>query len=331
MRPIVRASFVLVLGLAGCHAPTAPTVQPISLQALLASEQQMRLQAGTASVLHQQPEPAKAKGTLIMYHGFTAGTWQYDLLAKRAFEAGYNVYVPRLPGHGFKDADGLVSSRELPTARTAYQYEDFAERTFQQAASLGAPISVLGLSVGGSVALRVAEKHPDEVQRTVLYAPFLRPRTLGWVFDAARGADVVPLNVGDGTLQSVNWGWGPECEADEASGKRGGHCKFTLGNINGALAFGATALDQARAVKSPIQFFVTAMDDAAEEDAIKRAYLAAGGAARHGWYYYPEAEGIPHPMLHPMEDKGKGHTPALYDMTMRFLAGEASNRGDLPK
>lgn len=329
MRSIARASLALAVCLAGCAAPT--TVPPLSLQALIDSEQQMRLQPGTRSYWQQQADPAKAKGTLVMYHGFTAGTWQYDLLAKKAFDAGYNVYVPRLPGHGFVDANGVISARELPTARTAYQYEDFAERTFQQAASLGAPVSVLGLSVGGAVALRVAERHPDEVQRTVLYAPFLRPRSLGWLFDGARGADVVPFNLGDGTLSSVNWGWGAECEADEAAGKRGGHCKFSLGNINGALAFGQSALDQASATRHPVQFFVTASDDAAEEDAIKKAYLAAGGAGRNGWYYYPAEEGIPHPMLHPAEDKGKGHTPALYDMTMRALAGETINRGELPK
>ncbi|MNT90784.1 hypothetical protein D3C72_2317710 [compost metagenome] len=81
----------------------------------------------------------------------------------------------------------------------------------------------------------------------------------------------------------------------------------------------------------PMQFFVTAADDAAEEDAIRRAYVASGGASRNGWYYYPASEGIPHPMLHPSEDKGKGHTPALYDMTMRVLTGEVFNRGELPQ
>ena len=45
----------------------------------------------------------------------------------------------------------------------------------------------------------------------------------------------------------------------------------------------------------------------------------AGGAKRNGWYYFPESEGIPHPMVHPMEDKGKGHIPQLYAMTLQFL------------
>ena len=322
-------SLLLAVLVAGCAAPSP--VQPLSVQALMASEKQMRLQEGTATVLRTQADPAAAKGTVVMYHGFTAGTWQYDLLAQRAFDAGYNVYVPRLPGHGFKDESGAASARELPTSRTAYQYEEFAERTYQEAASLGAPISVLGLSVGGSIALRVAEKHP-EVVRAIAYAPFLRPKPAGWLFDGARSVDVLPLNLGDGTLSSLPWGWGAECEADMAAGKRPGHCHFTLGNIGGAAAFGATVLEQASEMRVPTQFFVTASDDAAEEAAIRQAYLKSGGASRNGWYYYPREEGIPHPMIHPVEDKGKGHTPALYDMTMRFLeSGEVTNRGALPQ
>jgi pimeloyl-ACP methyl ester carboxylesterase len=265
-----------------------------------------------------------------MYHGFSAGPWQYEFLAKRAFDAGYNVYVPRMPGHGLLDASGAVSARELPTGRTAYQYEAFAESSYQEAVSLGAPISVMGLSVGGAVALRVAERHP-EVKRVVAYAPFLRPKSMGWLFDSARTVDAVPLNVGDGVLASVPWGWGSDCEAAAAAGKRAGLCSFTIGALNGALVLGDTVLKGSGELKMPVQFFVTGADDAAEEDAIRQAYVKSGGAARNGWYYYPKEEGIPHPMLHPDEDKGKGQTPALYDMTLRFLNGEVINRGEAPR
>lgn len=329
MRRWTRPLLTLALLSAGCATPNA--VSTLSLQAQLAAEGQLTLQPNMASRLQTQPDPAMAKGTLVMYHGFTAGVWQYDLLAAKAFEAGYNVYIPRLPGHGAVDAEGKSSPHDLPTSRTAHRYDLFAEQTFQQARSLGAPVSVLGLSVGGALALRVAETHPAEVKRAVVYAPFLRPANAAWIFDGARGADVVPLDPGDATLSAVNWGWGPECDALENAGQRGGHCKFSLGNIHGALALGQKAIEGAAAIQAPVQFFVTASDDAAEEDAIKRVYKAAGGRAKHGWFYYPKDEGIPHPMLHPAEDKGKGHTPALYEMTLRALEGELSNRGDLPE
>lgn len=35
----------------------------------------------------------------LFFHGFTAGTYQFAPLARECFEAGYNVLVPRLPGH----------------------------------------------------------------------------------------------------------------------------------------------------------------------------------------------------------------------------------------
>jgi pimeloyl-ACP methyl ester carboxylesterase len=325
-----RRSLVLVAALlAGCASPTV--IAPATPQALLASEQQLHLQSREESVLMTQPKPAEAKGTILMFHGFSAGPWQYEFLAKKAFDDGYNVFVPRMPGHGFLDADGSVNARELPTARTAFQYEAFADNAYQQAASLGAPVSVSGLSVGGAVALRVAEKHP-EVKHVVAYAPFMRPKTMAWLFDSARAVDVVPLNVGDGVLSAVPWGWGDECHAVAAAGQRAGTCDFSIGALNGALAFGDTVLKDAGDVKAPVQFFVTAADDAADEAAIKQFYLKSGGSAKNGWYYYPIEEGIPHPMLHPSEDQGKGQTPALYDMTMRVLDGnETINRGDLPK
>jgi pimeloyl-ACP methyl ester carboxylesterase len=320
---------LILLALTGCTSPVAVT--PASLDATLLAEKKLPLQAKAESVLLKQATPAEAKGTIVMYHGFSAGTWQYEFLQKQAFDAGYNVYVPRLPGHGLQDPDGAHSPRELPTGRTAEEYEDFAERTFKEAAALGAPVSVAGLSVGGAVALRVAEKHP-EVKRAIAYAPFMRPQTMGWVFDSARTVDVVPLGLADSLLSAVPWGWGAECEALENAGQRPGHCKFSLGTINGAMAFGDVVIKEASKLQVPTQFFVTASDDAADEGAIRRVYVASAASAKAGWYYYPKEEGIPHPMLHPSEDKGKGQTPALYAMSMAFFEnGTAVNRGDLPK
>lgn len=325
-----RPLIILLAGLlVGCATPTV--VAPATPQALIASEQQLHLQVRMESVLMTQPKPEAAKGTLLMFHGFSAGPWQYEFLAKKAFDAGYNVFVPRMPGHGFLDPDGRVNSRELPTARTAFQYEAFADNAYQEALALGAPISVTGLSVGGAVALRVAEKHP-EVKHVVAYATFLRPKSMAWLFDSARAVDAVPLNIGDGVLSAVPWGWGDECHAVAASGQRAGICDFSIGALNGALAFGDTVLKATGDLKMPVQFFVSAADDAADEDALKQAYLKSGGAAKNGWYYYPKEEGIPHPMLHPSEDKGKGQTPELYAMTMRVIDGnETINRGELPQ
>lgn len=38
-----------------------------------------------------------AKGTLVLYHGYTGGPWQYREMAEDLHQSGYNIYVPRMP------------------------------------------------------------------------------------------------------------------------------------------------------------------------------------------------------------------------------------------
>lgn len=320
---------LLLAPLAACAGPSqapVPTGAVVSIEETIAAEQALSLQAGSESRLYRT-EVSPPKGTIVMYHGMTAGTWQYELLAERLQKAGYHCYVPRMPGHGLKDAAGKPDASQLPLTSEYRRYMTYGEETYQQARALAAPVHVMGLSVGGNVALYVAEKHP-EVKSVVAFAPFLRAKTGGGVFDSAYFLDGALFGAGGGALDRLNHGWGAECEADEAAGKRAGHCNFKLGNINSAMRLGGEVIGLAPQLKSPTQFFVTAVDDAADEAAIKQVYEASGGGAKHGWYYYPEAEGIPHPMLHPSEDKGKGHTPALYDMTVQFVENQQPiNRG----
>ena len=45
---------------------------------------------------------ARAEHAIAFYHGFTNCPQQFIALGQRFFDAGYNVYVPRLPGHGMR-------------------------------------------------------------------------------------------------------------------------------------------------------------------------------------------------------------------------------------
>ena len=74
-------------------------------------------------------------------------------------------------------------------------------------------------------------------------------------------------------------------------------------------------------VKAQVQYVTTGADDAADEPATRKTYETTRRNAADGWYFYPQAQGIPHPMVAKQEDHGKGHTPALYDMTLKFLDG----------
>ena len=318
VKPVVAPSVVPAAPVLKPAVPAARVEAIAKLKAIAAAEAKLPLQKGSESrtYLHDGPPP---KGTLVMYHGFSAGSWQFTLLAEKAFAAGYDVIIPRLPGHGLKDPKGVEDPSQLPTSQDWRRYETFGEDTYQIAKGLGGPVSVLGLSVGANVALSVAEQHND-IQRVVAYAPFLNaPGFAGKVISTVQFLDKLTFGLAGKLLDFVPWGWGKACEAETASGKRPGHSKFPLGAIYSATELGTKLVKQGGAVRAPIQFFVTDVDDAADNQTIRKLHDRAGGDQRNGWFRFPAPEGVPHPMVHPMEDKGHGQTPQLYEDTLRFL------------
>lgn len=69
---------------------------------------------------------------MIFFHGLTRCPAQADELADRLFAMGYNIYIPRLPGHG--EADPLtLSLREV----TAEQLAGLAEDSISLGRGLG--------------------------------------------------------------------------------------------------------------------------------------------------------------------------------------------------
>ena len=90
---------------------------------------------------------------LLLVHGFGGAAWNFSELVPLL--PGRRLIVPDLPGHG--------GSSALP-ATTLAGFAD-ALATF-----LDSPTDVVGHSMGGVVALRLAERHPALVRRIVLAA-----------------------------------------------------------------------------------------------------------------------------------------------------------------
>jgi len=105
--------------------------------------------------------------TVVMLHGVTACPKQYEGLAATFFEAGYNVYVPRAPHHGFSDnkRHGEVRASELV---------DYVNQSVTLATGLGDEVGVVGLSGGGMLATWAAEYRP-EITRALILSPFYEP------------------------------------------------------------------------------------------------------------------------------------------------------------
>ncbi|MHB8481768.1 MAG: alpha/beta hydrolase [Nitrospiria bacterium] len=99
--------------------------------------------------------PHKTSIGLLLIHGLTASPWEVMEVGKRAYEKGFTVYGVRLAGHGTT-------------------LEDLDQRTFQDWVQSGFEgidliryfsdkIVVCGLSLGGLVALSLAEDQKCEV------------------------------------------------------------------------------------------------------------------------------------------------------------------------
>ncbi len=100
---------------------------------------------------------------VLLSHGFTGSPASMTPWAKHLAGEGYSVRVPRLPGHGttWKDMNRTRWNDwygELDTALT--ELHTICDR-----------VVVAGLSMGGCLALRLAEQRPADVDALVLVNP----------------------------------------------------------------------------------------------------------------------------------------------------------------
>ncbi len=103
------------------------------------------------------------KTGVLFCHGFTGSPQSLRAWAEYLAGQGYGISLPRLPGHG-------TTWQEM--ART--RWEDwFAEvdRAFDELQTRSDEIFVMGLSMGASLALRLAELRGDAVSGLVLVNP----------------------------------------------------------------------------------------------------------------------------------------------------------------
>jgi carboxylesterase len=116
--------------------------------------------------LPAQPERTggRAVGVLLV-HGFTGSPASMKPWAHALAEQGYAVEVPLLPGHGTRWQD-------LNAVAWTDWYAE-GEAAFDRLRASCEAVVVAGLSMGGSVALRLAEERGTQVSGVVLVNPFV--------------------------------------------------------------------------------------------------------------------------------------------------------------
>jgi len=113
-------------------------------------------------------EPFHAAGGrlgVLLVHGFTGSPAAMRPWAEHLAELGYSVRVPLLPGHGTTWQE--LNDTIWPDWYAAVEVAFAALRRDCEW------VAVCGLSMGGALSLRLAERHADEVGALVLVNPAL--------------------------------------------------------------------------------------------------------------------------------------------------------------
>jgi carboxylesterase len=103
---------------------------------------------------------------VLLVHGFTSTPQSLRPWAEYLVERGYTVRLPRLPGHG-------TTWQEMNRTRWDDWYAE-VDRSFRELHERCERVFVAGLSMGGSLALALAEEHGPRVSGLVLVNPAVK-------------------------------------------------------------------------------------------------------------------------------------------------------------
>lgn len=100
---------------------------------------------------------------VLVIHGFTGSPASVTPWAKELAGQGWTVRVPRLPGHGTRWQDMNLTTWQDWYAEVDAALADLVSRCTR--------VFVMGLSMGGTLTLRLAEQHGDQIAGIVLVNP----------------------------------------------------------------------------------------------------------------------------------------------------------------
>lgn len=114
--------------------------------------------------------PGGSRGVLLL-HGFTSTTSTVLDLAQRCAAQGYSVSAPRLPGHGTTVEDLMTTGWDDWSGAALAAYDELAQRCDR--------VAIVGLSMGGTLAVHVAAQRPD-VAAFVFINPYVKHQGAEW-------------------------------------------------------------------------------------------------------------------------------------------------------
>ena len=157
----LTVSFVMLsmrpVSVDGLNDRPSPTVPALTYEQGLAAFAVV-LEAEADQALHERcpsqllTHGQRTEAVVVFFHGLTSCPAQGEELARAVFALGYNVYLPRMFGHGKADPYTLVLA-DL----TAEHLVDLANESTDLAQGLGDEVIVVGLSAGGAIVVPTVE------------------------------------------------------------------------------------------------------------------------------------------------------------------------------
>jgi len=98
----------------------------------------------------------------ILIHGAYHGGWCWSRIVDRLADAGEKALAPDLPGHG-RDKGWLADQT----------MENYVGRVGELVLAAESPVTLVGHSMGGAVALLAAATHPGKVKRIVYLTAYI--------------------------------------------------------------------------------------------------------------------------------------------------------------
>lgn len=249
-------------------------------------------------LLHSAP----TSKVCLFFHGFTAAPYQFLSLGRKLYQAGYNVVIPRLPGHGKAGKWGSDNPPPLPTNPDVYK--QFALDWLEKAQTLGDRVIVGGLSGGGTMAAWLALEHSERIDRSLLFAAYL---------SSSNG--IIDLMV---NTFSTYFAWKTDQPPDQVIGYGG----FEMPALRVFLDMGREILKQSKTSNSAPLFIVSTEADRAVSNSDHQT-LFENTLKRQpkSWYYcFDRLLNIPHTMM--TQEEGNDWENLLNVMAKAFIESD---------
>jgi carboxylesterase len=185
-----------------------------------------------------EPGPGPAVGVLLL-HGFGGSPGNVRAWGEALAQAGAAVSIPRLPGHGTRWRD--LNQTTWPDWYAA------AEAALEKLRADHGQVFVMGISLGATLALRLAERHPGDIAGVVAVNPVLTavagtPRRIGLARLLRRSARAVTSDVRKPGAAEVGYDR-IGLRAAQSLAELGADVRAGLGDVTGPVLVGTSTVD----------------------------------------------------------------------------------------